>query len=350
MRQPGRPMRHAGGTYLLVEGGYNADTRTATLLAAPGNTLFKHGELARRIVWREQGEWYLIAQWAVGMVNLHDSAYEAQRTLIEEIIQRFLQERRDDPEVAWAVQGMGGLLGSIEDILPMGLAAKVFSTREAAARVAGDDEVVAVTNLPQFLTSLARDGYAGAMWDERLPIFFCFDPTGEVQFLRARKAEARRMTLDLLDEHGEWGDYDGSEEIDFLENREACDERLVSALGNLPVLGWPDDGRLWAAGPRTGTPGQVAAEEDEIVYGVLFSREELAREWIQETEPTWVSFPVDDLCEFLGHIELAGHGGLLNPGSHRVHSGVLWRDGNRVVLDTFSGFWALQGDRFVALG
>lgn len=349
MRQPGTPLRHAGGNYLLVEGGYNRDTRSVTLLAAPSNEAFTHGEKARHVVWRDQGEWYVIAQWAVGMLSFQDEAYEAQRPLVEEVVERFLEERADDPEIAWAVQGMGGFLGSLEEILPMGLAAKVFSTEEAAAEVAGTDEVVPITNLAQFLTQLARDGYAGAMWDERQPIFFCIDGLGEVQFLRVRKDASQRMQLELLAETGDWVDYDGAEEIEFLENRESCDERLVSALGSQPVMGWPLDGKLWAVGPRTGEPGQVTSDEDDVVYGVLFSKEELAREWNQEVEPSWIAFLVDDLPGFLSHDALAGHGGLLNPGSHRVQSGVLWRDGERVVLDSFSGFWAFESGRFQAL-
>ncbi|MEO1920097.1 MAG: complex I NDUFA9 subunit family protein, partial [Paracoccaceae bacterium] len=46
---------------------------------------------------------------------------------------------------------------TLETILPMGLAAKVFEDEESAAEVSGSEEVVPITNLPNFLTHLARE-------------------------------------------------------------------------------------------------------------------------------------------------------------------------------------------------
>jgi len=347
MKLPGTPLRHAGGNYLLVEGGYNHDTRTLTLLAEPGNTAFEHSDKANRVLWCDQGEWYPIAQWAVGMVTFQEPGYESQRALVDELFERFREEQQELPEIAWAVQGVGGLLGTLENIMPAGLATKIFSEEEEAAKVAGSDELVPITSLPNFLTFLAREGYAGGMWNERMPIFFCIDDMGELQFLRVRRTAAGKMGMDILETNGDWNPYEGAEEIEFLENREACDDRLVHTVGNEPVIGWPKDGQLWAVGPRTGTPGRIASEEDELVYGVLFTEEGVAREWIEEVQPTWKVFPVDSVGAFLSHDELQDCGGLLNPGSHRVNSGVLWLDGDRVVLDSYSGFWSLQGSEFV---
>ena len=80
---------------------------------------------------------------------------------------------------------------------------------------------------------------------------------------------------------------------------------------------------------------------------MLFTEEGVAREWVEEVQPTWKVFPVDSVMAFLGHDELQGCGGLLNPGSHRVNSGVLWADDQKVVLDSYSGFWSLNDGEFL---
>jgi hypothetical protein len=346
MKLPGTPLRHAGGNYLLVEGGYSHDTRTITLLAEPDSGGFAHPERAQRVVWGEQGEWYPISQWAVGMVTLQEEPYAEQRALIDEVFDRFRTEQQELPTIAWAVQGEGGFTGTLETILPMGLAVKVFDEEESAAEVSGTEEVVPITNLPNFLTHLAREGYAGAMWNGRQPVFFCIDSMSELQFLRVRRSDGGAMKMDTLDEYGDWLQYEGAEEIEMLENQEACDSRLVATVGSRPVMSWPVDGEFWSVGPKGGMPGLITNEEDELTYGILFVDEDEAREWRDDTDSPWVSFPVGSVEEFLDHESLEGRGALLNPGSHRVHTGILWRDGDRVVLDSYSGFWVLDGDEF----
>jgi hypothetical protein len=349
MKQPGVPLHHAGGDFLIVEGGYNDDTRTMTLLVEPENPEFQHPEGTERVSWCEQGEWNTLAKWDVGMITLQDEAYEDQRDLISDIFERHLEERTQTPDVAWALQGSGGFAATLEDILPMGLAVKIFTTEERPFELGGENGVVAITNLPQFLTQLSKDGYAGAMWEERMPIFFCLDDEDDLQFLRVGKTDQGAMQMDILDPSGDWGPYEGAEEIIFLENRDACDRRMVAAVGQQPLLDWPQDDRLWSVGPADGVPGKITADEDDVTYGVLFSSQDWAQDWTEEVDPSWVTFPVLDVQSFLGHDELAGCGGLLNPGGHRVRTGVLWRDGERVVIDTFSGFWALDDGDFEPL-
>ncbi len=346
MKLPGTPLHHAGGNYLLVEGGYSHDTRTITLLAEPDNGPFEHPERARRITWGEQGEWYPISQWAVGMISLQEEAYGEQRALIDEIFERFRVEQRDLRPVAWAVQGHGGFLGSLETILPMGLAVTLYDDEETAAEESGADEVVPITNLPNFLTHLAREGYAGAMWNGRQPVFFCIDDADEVQFLRVQRSDAGGVAMEILDADGAWNGYEGAEQIEMLDNAERCDARLVETLGMQPVLDWPDHGTFYGVGPRGGHAGLVQLEEDGPEYAVLFVDEDAAGDWRDEVEPGWNVFEVEELSTFLGSEELEGRGALLNPGAHRARQGVLWSDGERVILDSFSGFWTLEDDEF----
>lgn len=346
MKLPGTPIRHAGCNFLLVEGGYSHDTRTVTLLVEPSNDAFEHPEKAQRVVWGEQGEWYPVSQWAVGMITLQEEAYAEQRPLIDEVFDRFRSEQQELPAIAWAVQGEGGFTGTLENILPMGLAVKVFDEEEPAAEISGSDEVVPITNLPNFMTHLAREGYAGVMWNARQPVFFCLDPLGELQFLRVGRTDAGGMMMEILDDTGDWLVYEGAEEIEFLDNRENCDNRLVATIGSQPVLSWPVDGEFWSVGPKGGVPGLIINEEDELTYGVLFGDEDDAREWREDTDSPWVTFAVGSVDEFLAHRALNGHGALLNPGSHRVYSGILWRDNDRIVLDSYSGFWTLDDDEF----
>ena len=57
-------------------------------------------------------------------------------------------------------------------------------------------------------------------------------------------------------------------------------------------------------------------------------------------------FPVRDLVAFLTCDEMAGNVASLNPGGHRARGGLLWSDGEGVVLDSFSGFWRLGREGF----
>jgi hypothetical protein len=364
MKQPGTVVHHDQREYLLVEGGYNGDTRAVILLARPADARFPPDAAARPIRWGAQGDWTPVARWSPQELRIPDARYEPHRAVVQAILDGYLGRQRATATVAWAALRGDGFAGTLETALPMGLATVCCDTREAVAALPDVDAIVPVENLAMFLTHLVRQGYAGAMWNAAQPVFFCTDPTGDLQFLRVSAAvrgaaagevaalqDPDEVRLEILTEADRWEPYDGAEEIEFIENREACDQRLVAALGRMPVKDWPDGGRLWSVGPAAGTPVVVKETRgpEQVRHALLFTSEAAAREYVDDEEAELAVFAVADLPAFLTCDALQGNVAALNPGGHRACSGILWSDGERVVLDSFSGFWQLAGRGFELL-
>lgn len=344
MKQPGTLVRHADREYLLVEGGYNDESRAVVLLARPGDPDFPHDPAVEPIAWGHQGRWTPVARWTREELRIPDAKHGERRAQVRTILDEYLGRARAPLAIAWTARRKGGFAGSFEAALPMGVAVVCHDDREAAAAVEGVEELVPIENLAMFFTHLVREGYAGVMWNAERPVFFCVDELGDLQFLRVGPAvEGARVELEILDAHNAWEGYDGAEEIEFIDNREACDRRLVDVLGPKPVLGWPEGGPLWSVGPRAGFPIVVREGEgdDDVPHGVLFTEERLATAFRDDVSPELAVFAVNDLGAFLTHTELQGCVTALNQGGHRASSGILWSDGERIVLDSFSGFWAL---------
>jgi hypothetical protein len=349
MKQPGTLVRHDDREYLLVEGGYNAATRAVILLARPLDTRFPRNEEVAPLRWGAQGEWQPVARWTEQELRIPDPRHEPQRELAVKLIDDYRATRRPRPTVAWAAEKDGSFAGTLEVSLPMGFAAYVWPTKERAEAGAAGGALVPVENLAMFFTHLVREGYSGAVWNAEQPVFFCVDEQQDLQFLRIGKSEAGdRVVMEILDTTDAWSGYDGAEEIEFIDNTEACDARLVAAVGKQPVIGWPKDGRLFSAGPEFGAPIVISSgeEQDAVPHAVLFTSEAAATEFIEDAEQELKAFPVNDLGKFLTQTELEGCVAALNPGGHRASSGILWSDGERVVLDSFSGFWKLGESGF----
>jgi len=349
MKQPGTPVRHDDREYLLVEGGYNAATRAVILLARPDDTLFPRNEEIAPLRWCSQGEWQPIARWTDTELRIPDARHEARRELVAQLIDGYNAARKPPAPVAWAAEKDGSFLGTLEVSLPMGFAAFCHESREAAAALAGEEALVPVENLAMFFTHLVREGYSGAVWNGEQPIFFCVDGLQDLQFLRIGKSKkGDSVVMEILDGKDKWSAYDGEEEIEFIDNTEACDARLVACIGKQPVMGWPQDGQLFSAGPAFGEPLVISSgeEKDAVPHGVIFTSEAAATEFIADADEELKAFPVNDLGKFLTQSELEGCVVALNPGGHRATSGILWSDGERVVLDSFSGFWKLGAAGF----
>jgi len=350
MKQPGTIVRRDGREYLLVEGGYGAGSRAVILLARPGDPRVATDAAQRPVRWRQQGDWVPLARWSADGLRIPDERNAASREFVQEVIDGYVAEHKPPPVKAWTGTKGAGFASQLHASLPMGLAAGCFDTEAAAAALPEVEQVVAIDNLGMFLTHLVRQGYAGALWNGVRPIFFCVDDEGDLQFLRLSPGEGQvkgQVVMEILDEHDRWQPYDGAEAVEFIDNRDACDQRLVTALGATPPSGWPDDGRLWSLGAR-GVPKIFTSNEagNEVRHAVLFSGEQAAKDWGEERAPDATAFAVDDLTAFLTTDAMAGNVAFYNPGGHRAHSGLLWSDGERVVLDSFSGFWKVEGREF----
>jgi hypothetical protein len=360
VKPPGTIVRHDAHEYLLVEGGYSADTRAIIFLARLDNPLFPLPEGNRAVSWGPQGEWTPVARWNAEGLHLPDSGHAAHTALAQSVIDEYKAARPPQPVLAWAARRGTGFAGGLHPALPMGFAASVHDTREAAAAEDGAQEIVPIDNLAMFFTHLVREGYAGAVWDER-PLFFCVDEREDLQYLRVSPPEkdGGEPVFEILGPDNRFGPYDGAEQIEFIDNRDDCDARLVEALGRVALLDWPPTNRLWSLGPRLGTPAVVQPQheegaldeptEDAVPHGLLFTSEEAADAFRRDAAPDLVVFPVNDVAAFLSQPPLAGCVAALNPGGHRATSGLLWHDGQRVVLDSFSGFWRYASGQFELL-
>ncbi|GJM22860.1 MAG: hypothetical protein DHS20C15_27750 [Planctomycetota bacterium] len=348
MKQPGISIEHENEEFLVVEGGYSLGTRSLSFLVRPGGELFPRDPELKPIEWRDQGHWYPVARQAIGLTQFAISEDEQHRDLVETLLERYLREQPEPEECAWVpLAEKGEPLGSLEKVVPMGLVVPIYDSAEAAHEHDDAASVEALTNVPLYLTHLARNGYAGGLWNAQLPIFFCTDESGDLQFLRLSRGGQGKVEMDIVEPTGEWSPYEGAEEIEFLDNREACDERLVASFGEEPLFDWPDDDSFWSVGPSETEAGRVMAPEDGLNYVLLFSEQEEAKAWLEDSEFSWKLIEVPDVREFLGNPALEGLAALVNPGAHRVRSGVLWLNGENLILDSFSGFWLRDGDGFV---
>jgi hypothetical protein len=346
VKQPGTLVQHEGREYLLVEGGYDAASRAVILLARPGDPRVAADPAPRPVRWGSQGEWLPLARWSADGLRIPDERNAQSAAFAQGVFDAYVAGHKLPAVKAWAAKKGPGFASQCHVSLPMGLAAGCFEAEADAKALPEADRLVRIDNLAMFFTHLVREGYAGALWNGNRPVFFCVDDEGDLQFLRVSPAGSS-VAMEILDEHDRWESYDGAEAVEFIDNREACDQRLVTALGATPPSGWPADGRLWSLGAR-GVPRIFSTTEgpNELRHAVLFSDEQAARDWGEERAPDAQAFAVDDLTAFLTGDAMQGNVAAFNPGGHRARSGLLWSDGERVVLDSFSGFWKVGGQQF----
>jgi len=357
VKPPGTILRRDDREYLLIEGGFNPATRAVVVLARPGDPDFPAAEGQRPVTWGGQGEWLPVARWNPEGLRVPDERHAAHAPRLQALLEAYEAQRVAPPVAAYAVRRGGGWAGTLHAALPMGFAAACHETRAAAEATPGAEEVVPVDSLPMFFTHLVREGYAGALWNDERPIFFCVDEHEDLQFLRVSPpdGDATEPVFEILGPAGRFVAYDGEQQIEFIDNRDECDARLVSALGRIALVDWPAGNRLWTVGPRLGEPAVMQPPQDEasgeetVPHGVLFFDEDSADAFRREVSPDLVVFPVQDVAAFLATPPLAGSLAALNPGGHRASSGLLWHDGQRVVLDSFSGFWKYDHGRFELL-
>ncbi len=356
MKHRGTVVEGGDREYLLIEGGFNAENRAVTVLCRPGDDRFPQDADTSPVTWLDQGDWYPIARWNPSRLDFRDKAYEEGRELVELVLERYERTRPEPEPAAWAIETDTGLGGALVETVPMGLSAWVFDDEERASEAREDGRVVPIHGLGQFFTHLVRQGYAGALWNQLQPVFFCIDGAGDLQFMRIGQGEGgETLNMECLDERDAFHDYEGEGELELLDNRDACDQRMVEELGKVPLVGWPDDGALWCLGPVEDEPAVILSENDGLRHVLLFVTREWADEYAEEhkeqsgEELIPYEVAASGLVPLLTRPEMAECVVHVDPGRHRAASGVVWSDGTRVVLDSFSGFWALDDTGFTPI-
>jgi hypothetical protein len=352
VRQQGKTVKHEGSEYVLMEDGYNEATRAVVFLARAGDPRFVGGPSQRPTELSEHpGDWRTVARWTQHELHIPEADHEEHRDFIATAIDEYVSVTPRPAPVAWTLGDGDAFAGTLEPALPMGVAIPCYDTEEQARADVGSLELVPIDDLRRFFNHVVRLGYAGAMWNAERPVFFCADPSGDLHYLRLGRGGPGKLAMEILDELDRWDSYDGAEEISFLDNGDACDERLVEKVGNKPLMGWPADGHLHSVGPTVGQPALFDDDSDTGSgrYAVLFTEAAAADDFREDLDEAWTTFEVADPSAFLRSDVAEGHVVQLNPGGHRARSGTMWSSGDAAVLDSFSGFWKLTPDGFEAL-
>ncbi|MBI4878163.1 MAG: hypothetical protein HY812_00675 [Planctomycetes bacterium] len=348
---------HEGHEYYLVDRGRTPSARTITLL----KRLEQDGASAGGavLVRTDIGDCLAIARWSGGAVDVAEG-HESLREMFQQVVDRYLEEfrvgraaRAGKPHFFLSAGRLP--LYTLARAQPDGLSVLVFSSREGARRAAAvrqaeeqqPIEVEEAGDLADYLAARATEGFAGAMLDDADPIFFCLDETGMPRFLRLKMDAARnRVEHLLLDSSGSWSAYEGEEEILPEIDQEAADRYMVDRLGDVPFFGFRAGMRFCRLARLGDSERPVAIElADEPIAGgqpfcPLFHDPEQGKAFLDENRlEGYEPVVVDDLRSLAAWCRLERRVLILQPDGHRARGGTLWLDGERVVLDSFSGLW-----------
>ncbi|MFG0319363.1 MAG: hypothetical protein ACF8XB_18985 [Planctomycetota bacterium JB042] len=356
---------HEGREYFLVDRGRSAKTRALTLLKrVEDERTAEKGEL---LVKTDVGLCQAVAHWTAGEARI-EKGHESLREAFDKVVGRYLEEfrvgrTRTGTRTYWFLSSRRQALYSLDRSQPAGLVVLLYSGEEAAkeaalARRGIDTPSIAiepVTDLSDYLEARALEGFAGALLDDRSPIYFCSDPGGSSRFLKIDLDERTgRLEHRLLDADGAWTPYDGEEEIFPDLDQDVVDDAMRERLGDLPFLGFRDGIVLYRL-ERKGAPGVPATVEladDAATDGVplcpIFHDLDLLESFRAEHDlDDCGPAPVDDLRELAAWCGREGRTLVLHPDGHRARTATLWAHDGRLLLDSFSGIWrSTDGVRF----
>jgi len=304
----------------------------------------------------DQGLWLQVAAVDEGEFQPPDGATPEQVELLQRMLARYLDMRaeRDRNAVSscFYLLVQDRPVYSIHRAQPGGLLLSLFRTEEHARRVLGrlgqEGLVIPTGSLREFLILRAEEGFAGALLDEEEPVYWCLDPREQIQFLRIRPdPEEDGLEGHLLDGAGRWQELKGEEDLTFFEDEESWDGLMNRLIGTIPFLGYEGPTPLYYL--RRDAAELVLEDPDlpqEGRYLPLFHDPQAAEEFVA-TEGIDRAEVVDaqDLVGLLRSIQESGALARLHPGDHRARGGVVWADGDSVVIQTFSGFWRRTHDR-----
>lgn len=356
---------HEGREYFLVDRGRTRSTRALTLLKrVEDENAAQEGEL---LVKTDVGLCQAVAHWSGGESRL-EKGHEDLGVAFDKVVARYLEEfrvgrTRTGTRPYWFLSSRRQALYSIDRSQPAGLVVLVYSSEEAAKKAAlerrGVDApgiaVESITDLTDYLEARALEGFAGALFDDRSPIYFCSDAQGVARFLRIDLDErSGRLEHRLLDTDGTWTIYDGEEDIFPDVDQDVIDEAMRERLGDVPFLGFREDMILYRLERKSapGVPAVVELTDDPSVQGIplcpIFHDLDLLESFRAEHgQDDCGPAKIDDLKELAAWCGREGTTLVLHPEGHRARAATLWLNGEDVLLDSFSGIWrSRDGGRF----
>ena len=344
-------------TRLTFEGEHFLISEEPHGLHHPALTVFTHLE-NRRFPAREGGpcyrteedRWSPFATWVDGHVVPLAPYEHLNLDIARSLFQRYLRVRdeglqretakyyflsRDDRPVHVLLPAQ-----------PSGLVVPLFRAEagaEAARRQLESPATIESTgSLRRFLETRAEEGYAGAVLDSLVPVFWCLDESGQMQFLalHAREGE-QEVRSALLAGDNEWRSWDGEQALAFFEDQDNWDRLMRRTLGDVPFFGYRPGIVLLALyqGEEPLIVPPEDADDDGACLPLFFEREACEEFRRQNAFVHHEARTVGNLVELVRRAAAQGAVAQLQPGEHRARSASLWCDNDHVVLDGFSGFW-----------
>lgn len=366
---------HEGHEFFLVDRGRSAARRVITFLKR-----IENGDEAREageggeasagglLVKTDIGDCMAIASWSGGKVSV-ERGHESLETVFRDVVERYLEEFRlgrpaRNSRPYYFLSSRNQPLFELSRAQPSGLAVLVYSSEETAMDAArlrrnseGDPvQIEAVGELSDFLAARSVEGFAGALMDDRDPVFFFSNESGDPRFLRLSiDSRSGGLRHSLLEEDGSWNRYEGEEELNPELDQDVVDEHMIERLGDVPFLGYrigvplyrlavPDAPELPALAEPLDEPDESAEPvESGQSFCPVFHDMELAAEFLQEHDLDQLeAVVVEDLRELAAYCAQEGRTLVLQPAGHRARGGTFWLNGNRVILDSFSGLWCSE--------
>ncbi|MEW6745748.1 MAG: hypothetical protein AB1486_23615 [Planctomycetota bacterium] len=361
---------HNGHEFLLVDERHRGSPRTITCMVRSSDPTFD-GIRGPGILPTSLGNWTPIGVWENASCRpLHGRAHSWMST-VSQVVDLYLEERRrlrlrSRPKRYWHLAVDSQIVFCFTPAHLHGLAIPLFSSRNAARSAAGtgaprtaatpsprgpasvpglgvgECSVELVDDLCEFLASVAKAGFAGALLDETHPIFFCVDPSGNAHFLKIGLLPDTEITESLLQPDGSWTPYEGDPELELFVDQDACDALMLEMLGDIPFYGYTRDLDLYALYPLKGSEPLILPSEDERGFGTvpLFHEVTHAEEFMKYHDLDRHELrPVRDLVELLGFAAQRSSVVRLQPDAHRARGATLWLQDREIILDSFSGFW-----------
>jgi len=359
--------------YLLDGESEEEGCRTVTVLV-PCDKVPRSDKTPHRIIPTDKGDRVAAARWIDDRVEALVEMEPERLAVYKAVLKTYLEDCLAGDETTGAAYFYKKLgrdyTYAISLSHPHGLAIEIYSSKEFAAAEADAPtngspvaETFQTNNLRELLTRAANEGYAGAILDDRDPVYFCVDEKEALHFLRLSQNSDEEIEETLLGARGDWSAPLERPDLEIVENQDACDRIMIRRLGEIPFYrGYDPEGTMplsFCTIEKANEPGHLMGFEIEEessstttqAMAPIFFDQPSAFEFMDGRNPDdFVMVEVDDLGALLRNAARDDLTVFLEPGNHRSASGIFWLNGDEVILDSFSGFWKIDASNlFVPL-
>jgi len=351
-----------------MDAGTAGEGRTVTILVPPGKSSCE-SDPPPALITTSEGMRVPAARWRDGRVEPLLEMPPERLDIFKAVIDKYMKDLLEGDTARGAAfyynWADNNFQFSLFDSHPHGLVVRVFTRRATAEKIAlghaGEGKALETrktNNLCELLTRTANEGYAGAILNDRDPIYFCLDADEIIHFLRLSQDEEEEIEDSLLMQNGKWNPLPEDGNLVLYVNQDSCDRTMVRLLGDIPFLIEEGNGSLSTVEDpeRPGEPESFEMEGLETSapgerMAVVFHGRRSTLEFMTgrgSGNPGTADFDVVAVMDIKKLLKAAERENLvvvLEPGGHRARSGVFWLNGEDVILDSFSGLWTLDEEK-----